>query len=692
MAREIKDTINIRVRNNTAFVQNVNLLGGTSDPLAIPPSLLYQWDLSAETYYGSVTATIVISTTSNPTPVTYTVQVDGYNIQAVAFALNSLNMGVFQVSGNIIYVSNDYYIYGALTVNSNAFISTWDTTLTSGGSSASNQIQLPLESTGVYNFVVDWGDGTQSTITSWNQPETLHTYAVAGIYTISILGTIDGFSFNFVGDTNKIKSVLSWGTLKLGNTGSYFSGCINLDLSSVINVLDLSGTSNFDYAFVSCTSLTTIGFVNSWNTSGITSMVSTFGGATLFNSDISSWNTSSVIDMTGTFFQASSFNQPLNNWNVSNVTTFGSMFYNATVFNKPLNSWNTGSATAMDNMFQGASSFNQPIGVWNVSNVQNMSSMFLFATLFNQNLSAWNVGNVTDFSQMFSNATSFNQPLFSIIGTNAQNMFRMFAFTPAFNQNIGSWNVTNVTDFSEMFSSATAFNQNIGTWTPTSATTFYRMFSNATSFNQTLNGWGANTNGVLDMSYMFNGATSFNQSLNSWDTSTVVNFLSMFGGATAFNGNITSWNTSSAITMQGMFVSATAFNQNISAWNVSNVTSFNATFSLATSFNQPIGTWNVSSALNMAFMFSSATAFNQNIGSWNISSVNDFSGFMQSKTDLNYSSANLDAIYNGWSLLTVQPNLVNVDFGTIKYTLAGQAGKNILTGAPNNWSISDGGI
>ena len=49
------------------------------------------------------------------------------------------------------------------------------------------------------------------------------------------------------------------------------------------------------------------------------------------------------------------------------------------------------------------------------------------------------------------------------------------------------------------------------------------------------------------------------------------------------------------------------------------------------------------------------------------------------------------AIYNGWSLLTLQPNL-NVNFYGIKYTAAGSAGKAILTGAPNNWTITDGGI
>ena len=126
MIREIKDTINVRVRNNTAFVQNVNLLGGTSDPLAVPPSLLYQWDLSNETFAGTVTAKIIISNTSNPTPVTYTVQVSQLNVSGVAYALNTLNLGVFQVNGNTIYVSNDYYIYGALSVSGVTILGTTD--------------------------------------------------------------------------------------------------------------------------------------------------------------------------------------------------------------------------------------------------------------------------------------------------------------------------------------------------------------------------------------------------------------------------------------------------------------------------------------------------------------------------------------------------------------------------------------
>jgi surface protein len=93
----------------------------------------------------------------------------------------------------------------------------------------------------------------------------------------------------------------------------------------------------------------------------------------------------------------------------------------------------------------------------------------------------------------------------------------------------------------------------------------------------------------------------------------------------------------------------------------------------------------------MQSMFQSATAFNQNIGSWNVSNVTNFTAFMFFKTDLDYSAANLDSIYNTWSTLTLQPSL-NITFGTIKYTSGGSAGRAILTSPPNSWIIADGGI
>jgi hypothetical protein len=114
----IKDTINIKVVNNTNLPQNVNMLGSNADPLAVPPHLLYEWDLNTENFISVTTVSISIGTISNPAfPVMYNLPLITYNISGVVNALNTLNMGVFTSFGNIIYASNDYYIYNGITVS-----------------------------------------------------------------------------------------------------------------------------------------------------------------------------------------------------------------------------------------------------------------------------------------------------------------------------------------------------------------------------------------------------------------------------------------------------------------------------------------------------------------------------------------------------------------------------------------------
>jgi surface protein len=603
-------SINIKITNNTSFNQDISILGIIPNPNSANDSNnLYSFDLSTQIFVLVNSVSITYASTSNPTPTTLTASVLVSSIQGVVDALNTLGIGLFNYSGTTIYVSSSIYTYSNITIGF-PFVSTWNTTNTSGGSSASNQVALPLFSTGVYNFIVDWGDGNTDTITAWNQAEVTHTYTTAGTYIISIDGVCKGFRFNNTGDRLKILSVTSWGDFELiGNLGRQFYGCTNLDLASVSDVLNFGNCTNCEYMFDSY-QFATINNINSWNLSNVTNMTFMFNNS-LFNQDLSSWNVGSVTNMSNMFESALAFNGNISTWNVSSVQTMNSMFRGATSFNQSLNSWNVGSVTTMGNMFFSASSFNGNISAWNVSSVINMGNMFRTSP-FNQNISSWDVSNVSDMSSMFRNSP--------------------------FNQNIGSWNVSSVTTMENMFSNS-SFNQNINSWDVSSVTIMGRMFS---------------------------GTLSFNQSLNSWNVSGVVTMDAMFSGASAFNGNISSWNVSNVALMNNMFQDATTFNQNIGGWNVVNVQ-------------------------NMSSMFSLATAFNQNIGSWNIINVTNFTNFMQGKTFTNYSSANLDAIYNGWSLLAVQPNLT-INFGTIKYTAGASAGRLVLTSAPNNWIITDGGI
>ena len=67
-------------------------------------------------------------------------------------------------------------------LSANSFITVWDTT--KQGASNSDQISLPLITDGNYNFTVDWGDGNQDTITSYNQNEVTHTYSNSGMVII----------------------------------------------------------------------------------------------------------------------------------------------------------------------------------------------------------------------------------------------------------------------------------------------------------------------------------------------------------------------------------------------------------------------------------------------------------------------------------------------------------------------------
>jgi surface protein len=314
-----------------------------------------------------------------------------------------------------------------------------------------------------------------------------------------------------------------------------------------------------------------------------------------------------------------------------------------------------------------------------------MDSMFNNANKFNQNIGNWNVSRVTTFQQMFLNATMFNN---------------------GGSSDINNWQLSTTFDIniSQMFANAIAFNQNIGSWNVSMVTTFTGMFQGAKAFNNggssSINGWPIKTTGSVIMTSMFKDAISFNQPVGLWNVSNVTSMYAMFYGCKNFNQNISTWNTIGVTTMNAMFFNAINFNQPIGSWNVSNVTIMSFMFCVDSAgggnmqFNQPIGSWDVSKVTNMNGMFdglSFTSLFNQNIGSWNISNVTNFGNFMRKKTASNFSTTNLDAIYNGWSSRLVQPN-INILFGTAKYTSASSAGRAILTGTPNNWVITDGGM
>jgi surface protein len=210
---------------------------------------------------------------------------------------------------------------------------------------------------------------------------------------------------------------------------------------------------------------------------------------------------------------------------------------------------------------------------------------------------------------------------------------------------------------------------------------------------------------VIRMELMFQQATTFNQPIGNWDVSNVTTMYQFLQQASAFNQPIGNWNVSKVQNMFSFFLNASSFNQYIGNWNligIRNSFGLQSMFQNAIAFNQDISTkivnqgrpdqyvaWDLKGVVNVNSMLRNATAFNQNIGNWDVTTITNFSNFMLSKTDLNYSSANLDSIYNGWSSQNVQSGR-SISFGTIKYSAAGASGKSILTDT-YGWTIVDGG-
>ena len=146
------------------------------------------------------------------------------------------------------------------------------------------------------------------------------------------------------------------------------------------------------------------------------------------------------------------------------------------------------------------------------------------------------------------------------------------------------------------------------------------------------------------------------------------------------------------ISINGMFQNASSFNGDISGWDVSAVTNISGLFQGATSFNSDISGWDVSAVTNFYNMFYGASAFNQNLSSWQVDSATDLTGFL---VNSGLSPTNYSALLDGWASYAILtpgfPTSLTLEATPLIYTPAGQAGRNVLTSAPYNWTINDGG-
>jgi len=121
-------------------------------------------------------------------------------------------------------------------------------------------VTLPILAGGasyVQNFTAYWGDTTSSEITAYNDPDRIHTYAVAGTYDIQLIGISQYFCYSSttVTERNKVKKLLGFNG-DIGFKVLNFYGCINLN--TIVSFGTLVSLINVSYLFQNCTSLPAI--------------------------------------------------------------------------------------------------------------------------------------------------------------------------------------------------------------------------------------------------------------------------------------------------------------------------------------------------------------------------------------------------------------------------------------------------
>ncbi len=196
--------------------------------------------------------------------------------------------------------------------------------------------------------------------------------------------------------------------------------------------------------------------------------------------------------------------------------------------------------------------------------------------------------------------------------------------------------------------------------------------------------------GTFPRIYFNNGGDKLKLiSINNWGNISWSSMAGAFYGCVNLKGKYVDYPTTTAMTsMANMFDGCTVFNSPVN-FNTALVTVMTSAFSNCPIFNQAVN-FNTALVTSMVNMFYNNSRFNQNISVFDVSNVTSMSGFLYRALD--FSTANYDAALIAWSALSIQPNVVlNVPESHYSSGAAATA-RGVLIGAPNTWTITDGGL
>lgn len=328
----------------------------------------------------------------------------------------------------------------ASTTAESLFVSNWRV-------AEDGRVVLPLPEGFAYDFTVDWGDESQSQVTSHDDPDASHVYAEAGTYIIVIEGLIEAWSFWRISDSkDQLVEIASLGGVGWKSFFGAFFACENL---TVVSKGDVSAVTDMALMFADATSA--IPETETWDTAAVINMALMFKNATSAQPQVKGWNTVRVQDMSYMFADTALADPDVSVWDTSTVRDMSFMFHRAAVADPDVRNWNTAAATLMTGAFKDTAVADPDVGLWNTSSVTSMDAMFQNAVQADPDVSCWNTANVVYMQDMFAGAEKANPDVRCWDVSRVINMENMFRDARSATPDMGDWNFKRVQKMHGMF-------------------------------------------------------------------------------------------------------------------------------------------------------------------------------------------------------------------------------------------------
>ncbi len=545
---------------------------------------------------------------------------------------------------------------------------------------------LAVTCAGSLGYLVDWGDGTSSTVATtvqadkqydFNSVSLANTNAPCTLTDIGDLVTRTAHGYTS-GQTAKFFNILT--TTGLTDNYTYFvinatadTFQVALTLGGAAIALTLDGTATllpYKQAIVSITPQST-GTLTSLNLNvkhaaiggsilpaytagwldiaiaGTSLATLTIGGVTVYQGDLEQVKIvggNSITSMATMFSNCYSL-QSVPLFSTAGVTNMVSMFLNCySLQSVPL--FNTGAVTSMASMFNACSSL-QSVPLFSTAGVTNMASMFnacyslqsvpLFNTVAVTSMSSifsscpllqsvplFNTAAVTSMSSMFSSCSSLQSvPLFNTAGVT--NMVSMFINCYSL-QSVPLFNTGAVTSMASMFNACSSL-QSVPLFNTAAVTSMTSMFANCPSLQSVPL---FNTAVVTNMSNMFNACFSL-QSVPLFNTGAVTTMSTMFSGGCFSLQSVPLFNTVAVTDMTSMFSNCSSL-QSVPLFNTAAVTSMSTMFNSCPSL-QSVPLFNTAAVTSMTNMFNTCRSL-QSVPLFNAGLIGFATGMFSNSTQL----------------------------------------------------------